>query len=259
MLLRALRRSLAASGDDGSNDTSPAEAATESSDSSPERAESRRRFLAATTATATVGLAGCTARLPGSAATVGAEVARDGNTLVWNYPDSTARDDPREGGVGYAAIRFRPLDVAPGADAVAPVLAFRLNSTVADIAAGESSQGYQADWFRFHIGVSRTYDGVAGLEMTVQPPPWPEIQTTYGYDGDRRELAVEAPSVNEPGTITVGGRIHPPRPTLPRELHCQFAVQASQQRPVGRTVRANGRATLDVSALDLPDSISVEA
>lgn len=148
--------------------------------------------------------------------------------------------------------------MAADAGSVSPVLNFRLNSTVADIAAGESDKGYQADWFQFRIGVPRTDDGLSGLRTFVQPPQWPEVQTTYGSEGAMRELVVKAPSVNEEGTITVKGRFRPSGTALPRQLHCQFDVQASQPGPFGRTVLADGRATFDVSELDLPEGVTVE-
>lgn len=136
------------------------------------------------------------------AASVDSRTTRDGNTLIWASLASAAESDQRDEGIGYAAIRFQVFNMTVDADSVVPALQFRLNSTVADLAAGESYQGYQADSFRFHIVVPRTYDG-AGLRAFVQPPQWSDIRTTYGYNGAVRELAVQAPDVHEEGTIIV--------------------------------------------------------
>jgi hypothetical protein len=217
---------------------------------------SRRQLLTAVGVAGATGLAGCTARLPANAASVDSSPTRDGSTLIWAYPASAIESNQRDGGIGYAAIRFQVFNLAVDTNAVVPVLEFRLNSTVADIAAGASYQGYQADSFRFRIGVPRTYDGAAGLRALVQPPQWPEIRTTYGYDDTMRELVVTAPKVNEEGTIIVEGRFHLPDTTLPSQLHCGFEIQASQPGPLGRTVRADGREPFDVSALDLPEGIT---
>jgi hypothetical protein len=244
--------------DDDGNGNHPSVAADQGAETSPDRLLSRRHFLTGATAAATVDLAGCTAQRPGNAASVDSSTKRDGNTLIWNYPASAVQSNGRHEGIGYAAIRLRALNTAVDAGSVAPVLDFRLNSTVADIASGEPYQGYQADWFQFHIGLPRTYDGLSGLQAFVQPPQWPEVQTTYGYEGAMRELIVKAPSVNEEGTITVDGRFRPSGTTLPRQLRCQFEVQASQSGLFGRTVLADGSATFDVSELDLPAGVTVE-
>ena len=251
-----LQSLVSASNDEDGNGDLPSVAADQDAETRPDRLFSRRHFLAGATATATVDLAGCTAQLPGNAASVDSSTKRDGNTLIWNYPASAVQSNGRNEGIGYAAIRLRALNMAVDADSVVPALQFRLNSTVADLPAGKSSQGYQADSFRFHIGVPRTYDGAAGLRAFVRPPQWPEIRTTYGYNGAVRELAVQAPDVHEEGTIIVDGRFQPYDATLPSELHCGFEVQASQSGPLGRTVRADGRETFDVSVLDLPEGIT---
>jgi len=149
------------------------------------------------------------------------------------------------------------FDVAGPDQSVEPALTFRLNSTVGDIAAGESYQGYQADWFRFRLGVPRRYDGVAGLRAFVQPNQWPEIRTTYGYRGPRRDLDVRVPDVNTEGTITVDGRFRPPSATLPRQLYCGFEVHASRPGPLGRAVVAAGREMFDLSTLDLPSGVTL--
>jgi hypothetical protein len=256
--LDTLQSVVSPSDDDVSNRETPIVAADQATVMTANRSLSRRRFLAGATATGSVGLAGCTAQLPGNAAKVESSTELDENTLIWEYPASAVQSNRKNDGIGYAAIRFRALNVAVDGGSAAPVLNFRLNSTVADVAAGESSQGYQADWFQFRIGVSRRYDGVSGLRTFVQPPQWPEVQTTYGYEDAMRELVVEAPSVNEKGTITVEGRFRPSGPTLPRQLHCQFEVQTSQPGPFGRTVLADGRSTFDVSELALPEGVRVE-
>ena len=254
--LHSHRSSNSSSEDYASEDVSSSGTADQVGPTTPTRTVSRRRFLAGATATASVSLAGCTARLPGKAASVDSRTTRDGNTLIWAYPASAAESDQGFEGIGYAAIRFQVFNMAVDADSVVPALQFRLNSTVADLAAGKSYQGYQADSFRFHIGVPRTYDGAAGIRAFVQPPQWPDIRTTYGYNGGVRELAVQAPDVHEDGTIIVEGRFQPYDATLPSELHCGFEVQASQTGPLGRTVRADGRETFDVSVIDLPEGIT---
>jgi hypothetical protein len=182
------RSSSSSSEDHASEDEPSSGTADQVGTTTPTGTVSRRRFLAGVTATASVGLAGCTARLPGNAAAVDFRTTRDENTLIWAYPATAVESNQRDGGIGYAAIRFQAFNMAVDADSVVPVLQLRLNSTVADIAAGESYQRYQADSFRFHIGVPRTYDGAAGLRAFVQPPQWPDIRTTYGYDGAVREL-----------------------------------------------------------------------
>lgn len=250
--------SLNSSSEDHASEDEPSAGTTDQvGTTTPTDAVSRRRFLTGVTATASVGLAGCAAQVPGNAASVDARPTRDDNTLTWKYPASAVESDQGDEGIGYAAIRFQMSNMAVDADSVVPVLQFRLNSTVSDIAAGESYQGYQADSFRFNIGIPRTYDGTAGLRAFVQPPHWPDIRTTYGYDGGVRELVVQAPDVHEEGTIIVEGRFRPYNAMLPGELHCGFEVQASQSGPLGQTVRADGRATFDVSALDLPEEITV--
>lgn len=254
--LHSHRSSNSSSEAHASEDEPPFGTADQIGTTTPTRTVSRRRFLAGVTTTASVGLAGCAARLPGNATSVDSRTTRDGNTLIWAYPASAAESEQGFEGIGYAAIQFQVFNMAVDADSVVPVLQFRLNSTVADIAAGESYHGYQADSFRFHIGVPRTYDGAAGLRAFVQPPHWPDIRTTYGYNGAVRELILQAPNVHEEGTIIVEGRFRPSDAMLPGQLHCGFEVQASQSGPLGRTVRADGREMFDVSVLDLPEGIT---
>jgi hypothetical protein len=249
------RSSNSSSEDYASEDEPSSGTADQVGPTTPTRTVSRRRFLAGVTATASVSLAGCTARLPGMAASVDSRTTRDGNTLIWASLASAAESDQGFEGIGYAAIRFQVFNMTVDADSVVPALQFRLNSTVADLAAGESYQGYQADSFRFHIVVPRTYDGAAGLRAFVQPPQWSDIRTTYGYNGAVRELAVQAPDVHEE-TIIVEGRFQSYDATLPSELHCGFEVQASQSGPLGRAVRADGRETFDVSVINLPEGIT---
>lgn len=95
-----------ASNDDGRNGDLPPVAADQATDTTPDRLLSRRRFLADTTATATVGLAGCTAQLPGSAASVDSSTKRDGNTLIWNYPASAVQNNGRNGGLATQRSGF---------------------------------------------------------------------------------------------------------------------------------------------------------
>ena len=256
--LRKFRPSVVAPDDsDASDGDAPSAATDRAADAPPGRRRSRRRFLAGATASATVGLAGCADRLPGSAASVDSSTGRDGNTLIWNYPADAAGSDGRDGRIGYGAVRFLARDAAAPPESEAPALRFRLNSTVGGVDGGESAREYRADWFRFRIGVPRTYDGVSGLRASVRPPQWPAVRTTYGYEDGRRELLVEAPDVNEAGTIVVEGRFRPAGQTLPRRLRCQFEVRVSRAGPLGRTVLADGRTAFDVAALDLPDGVSV--
>lgn len=220
------------------------------------RVASRRRLLACIGTTASVRLAGCSGRLPGNAVDVDVADRIEEGQLIWDYPAS-ASEDGDSSGIGYAAVRFRVVDVAGSGGPVTPALTFRLNSTVGDIAADESHQGYRADWFRFRLGVPRSYDGVAGLRAFVQPKQWPEIRTVWGYQDSRRDLVVHAPTVNTHGTITVDGRFRPTDATLPRQVQCGFEVRASRPDPFGRTVVAAGRDMFDLSTLDLPDGITL--
>jgi len=243
--------------DDETRGDTPSPAAEPSSTDRRDRAVSRRGALAGASAVAGVALAGCAGRLPGDTADVGSELGRGDDTLRWEYPADAVAPGDESGGIGYASIRFRALDSAQNADRVAPVLRFRLNSTVADIAAGESYQDYRADWFRFWVGVPRTYREHAGLRVSVEPNAWPEIETTYGYRNALRELAVHAPDVREPGTVVVEGQFRSPEETLPRRLHCGFEVQASRSGLLGRTVHVRDRAVFDAAELDLPEGVSV--
>lgn len=231
-------------------------------DSSTGRAErtpavSRRGLLAGVAATTSAGLAGCAGRLPGDATSVDAADRLEDDTLVWDYP-AAAVDDGGDGeGIGYAAVRLRALDVAPAAESTTAGLRFRLNSTVGEAGATTSADGYQADWFRFRLGVPRSFDGVAGLRAFVQPPPWPALEVTYGSRANLRELVVAAPTVDGAGTVTVEGRFQSSGAALPRQLRCQFAVQASQSTPFGRTLVAEGTRTFDLSTLALPDGVTL--
>lgn len=216
---------------------------------------SRRGFLAGAATVTSVGFAGCGGRLP-TTTTADSVVRRDDATVVWEYPASAVRGDEDGEAIGYAAIEFDVSDRARNADEVLPTLAFALNSTVGPTSAGEGSQGYQADRFRFRIGVPRTYDNTSGFRALVRPNQWPTVSTTYGYDGGERALVVTAADVNTEGTITVDGQFRSTDPTLPRRLRCGFEVQASQEGPLGRTVTVDGRTTLDVSTLDLPEGIT---
>jgi len=218
---------------------------------------SRRRVLAALGTAAGAGLAGCAGRLPGNAASldVATRVTDDG--LVWDYPAAAVDGEADSDGIGYAAVRFRVLDTAGPDGAVEPALTLRLNSTVGDIAADEPHRGYQADRFRFRLGVPRSYDDVAGLRAAVDPPAWPALRTTYGYVDGRRTLTVAAPAVHTDGTVTVEGRFRPPGATLPRRLFCGFEVHASRPTPAGRDVVAADREAFDLSALDLPEGVTL--
>lgn len=219
---------------------------------------SRRTFLAGGAAAASLGLAGCAGRAPGTTADIDVAARTDGSQLLWDYPARAVEDDEDSDGIGYAAIRFGVVDTVGPNTSVDPALTFRLNSTVGGIAAGSSYKGYQADWFRFRLGVPRSYDGLAGLRASVRPRRWPEIQTTYGYHNARRDLVVHAPHVHSDGTIVVEGRFRPPGTTVPRQVHCGFEVHASRSGPLGRRVLATGQELFDLSTVDLPDGITVE-
>ena len=201
---------------------------------------------------ASVGSAGCGGRLP-TTTTADSVVRRDDATVVWAYPASAVRGDEDSEGIGYAAVEFDVSDRARNADEVLPTLAFTLNSTVGTTSAGE---GYQADRFRFRFGVPRTYDDTSGFRAFVRPNQWPAVSTTYGYDDGERALVVTAADVNTDGTVTVDGQFRSTDPTLPRRLRCGFEAKASQEGPLGRTVTVDGRTTLDVSTLDLPEGIT---
>jgi hypothetical protein len=205
-----------------------------------------------------LGLAGCAGRGPGTAAEVNVATRSENARIHWDYPARAVEGEADSDGIGYAAMRFRAFDAVGSEQSADPVLTFRLNSTVGGIAAGESFRGYQADWFRFRLGIPRTYDNLASLRAFVHPNQWPEIQTTYGYQGPRRDLVVYAPEVNTDGTITVEGRFRPSSPTLPRQLYCGFVVHASRPGLFGRSVLATDSELFDVSTLDLPDGVTLE-
>lgn len=219
---------------------------------------SRRRLLAGAGAAASTGLTGCGGRLPGGPpARVDSVGEVEDGRVVWRYPAGAIEGD-EDDGIGYASVRFRVFDALGGeSDAVAPVLRFDCNSTVGRIAAGRGYRGYEADRFRFRIGVPRTYEDVAGLAALVRPPAWPEVRTTFDYRDAVRELDLLVPRVNSDGTIKVGGRLRPTRAVLPRQLFCSFEVRASRPGPVGRSVVADGRETIDLSTLDLPDGVTL--
>jgi hypothetical protein len=245
--------------DGASAGETPSVAGTPAScEASSDRSVPRRRFLAGVAATASATLAGCGGRLPDGVATVDATLRRDDATLTWAYPASAVEDDEDSDGIGYAAVGVGAVDRAPSVDRALPGLTFALNSTVGTIHAGAGFQEYRADWFRFRIGVPRSYDHVSGFQALVQPNQWPDLRVAYGYEGAVRELAVTAPEVDTDGTITIEGQFRSADATLPRQLYCGFEVQASQPGLAGRTVVADGRATLDVSTLDLPDGVVLQ-
>jgi len=218
---------------------------------------SRRRLLTGGVTAVSLGLAGCAGRGPGAAADVDVATRTDGARILWDYPARAVEGDEDGDGIGYAAIRFRTVGTVGPEQSADPALTFRLNSTVGEIAAGESFKGYQVDRFRFRLGVPRSYDDIAGLQASVQPNQWPEIRTAYGYQGSRRDLVVSAPDVNSDGTIIVEGRFRPSRPTLPRQVYCEFEVHASRPGLLGRSVVATDSEMFDVSALDLPEGITL--
>lgn len=218
---------------------------------------SRRRVLAGAAATASVSLAGCGGRFPNSATTVDATTHRDGNALVWEYPASAVQANGDGDRIGYASIHLEAVDLAWDTDRVMPGLRFTLNSTVGDAGSSERAGGYQADWFRFRIGVPRSYDDTSSFRAFVQPNQWPELRVIYDYVDAVRELEVMAPDVDTDGTIRIEGRFQSSSTTLPRQLHCGFDVQASRSTMLGRTVTAGGRATFDVSTLDRPDEVTL--
>jgi hypothetical protein len=79
-------------------------------------------------------------------------------------------------------------------------------------------QGYQADWFRFRIGVPRSYDHVSGVRALVQPNQWPDRRVTCA-ERPVRELAVIAPEVDADGTVAVEGQCRSADEALPRRLY----------------------------------------
>lgn len=224
-------------------------------DSDHSRSVSRRSFITGAAVTASVGLAGCGGRFLNSAENVDTAMQREEDTLVWEYPASAVEATEEGEGIGYASIQFQAFDRAWNTDQVAPGLRFRLHSTVGDAATSDS--GYQADSFRFRIGVARNFGATSQFRAFVQPTQWPELHTTYGYEGARRELVVTAPSVGTDGTIIVEGRFQSPRATLPRQLHCGFEANVSQPGLLGRRIAADGQTTFDVSMLDLPDGVTL--
>jgi hypothetical protein len=219
---------------------------------------SRRRFLAGGAAAITTGLAGCAGRVPGRAAAVDVAARIDDGRLIWDYPARAVDGDGSDDGIGYAAVGFEASDPSGPEQPADPVLRFGLNSTVGGIAADEPFEGYRADRFRFRIGLPPDYEDAASLEAFVQPTSWPELTTTYGYRGSSRELVVCAPEVGTAGTITVAGGFRPAGATLPRRLTCGFEVRASRPTPFGRSVVAADRRSFDLSAIDIPDSVTLE-
>lgn len=216
---------------------------------------SRRGFLTGSATAASIGLAGCAGRVPGTAATVDAASRIDGEQLIWDYPARAVEGEKNPDRIGYAAVQLRVLDTAGPEQPADPILRFSLNSTVGSI---EGYERYQADWFRFRLGVPRSYDDTTSLEASVQPIQWPEIQTTYGYHESRRDLVVYAPDVNSDGTIEIVGRFRPAGTTLPRQLYCGFEVHASRPSLLGESVVATDGEMFDVSTLDLPDGVTLK-
>ena len=219
---------------------------------------SRREFVAGSITAISLSLAGCSGRSLGTTDDVDVATRTDGATILWDYPARAVENDDDNDGIGYAAIRLRAFDTAGPEQPAEPVLTFRLNSTVGGIAAGEGFKGYEADWFRFRLGIPRSYDDLAGLRAFVHPNQWPEIQTTYGYHNSRRDLVVHAPEVHSDGTITVAGRFRPSSTALPRQLYCGFEVRVSRPGLLGRSVTATGAEMFDISTLDLPSGVTLE-
>jgi hypothetical protein len=251
--LQALRAAVSST-DSGVPDADPPEPAT---GPDPTPGASRRQLLAGLGTAASAGLAGCAGRLPGQRTSLDVATRVQDDRVVWDYPADAVADDEGSDGIGYAAARFDAVDTAGREAAVEPALVVRLNSTVGGIAASEPYRDYQADAFRFRLGVPSSYDGDAALRATIEPPVWPTVRTTYGYENDRRTLVVAAPEVDSDGTVVVEGRFRSSRPVLPRQLVCGVEVKVSRPGPLGRAAVASDRESFDLSSLDLPEGVTL--
>jgi len=209
------------------------------SSSPPSDSESRRAFLAAVGAGTAAALAGCAGRLPGTdPEQVDTERTVEAGEISWEYPPN---DDAE--GIGYASVeldRDRTVERSP------PAYRLTLNSTVRGSHASEPYTGYHADRFRFRVGPPAAYAARHGFEMRVQPPPWPEIALRYDRRGGRRALVVESEQFGSDGTITFDLLFVPGGDPAPQRLHCSFEVQASRSGPLGKTVSADGRGTIEL-------------
>jgi len=212
-----------------------------SNETTNDETRTRRRVLASTGATAAVGLAGCSGRIPGTGPTeYGTETSVTDGRVLWRYPP---REDDRDG-IGYAAVeaerRERRGDLPP-------VLRLRFNSTVGRLAASDPYRGYEPDWFRFRVWPPGDYDGRLDYHFRAEPPgQWDGFSTRYDVRGAVKQAVVRLDDVNTQGTIVVPAVFDPGLNPLPGELRCSFTVQASRPGLLGRTVRVTDSATLDV-------------
>jgi hypothetical protein len=163
--------------------------------------------------------------------------------VLWRYPQTEAVSEGEEDGIGYASVTLEEKRSESE-------LQFQLNSTVGGIAASSEYENYQADWFRFRIGPPSSYTAQHVFEMSIQPPPWPELDVGYDERGGRRELVVEAEEVGSDGTITFPVQFLSAGGVIPDTFVCSFAVQVSEPGVLGETVRAQGTGSLEPNSVD---------
>lgn len=215
--------------------------------SQPHRgAVSRRRLLAGLGTGVSGMLAGCTGGLPGTGPRqIDATQTVTEREIVWRYPPTEGDTD----GIGYAAIG---IDRVSQRGAVDPILHMRFNSTVGGVAAGESYQEFEADWFRFRIGPPATYPSDQALDMRVQPPTWPRIELSYDHMSGSRHLVVESEHIGSAGTIEVPIVVAGGGEALPERLTVRSTVQASEPGVLDQPVRMTARGSLPLGPLDSP-------
>lgn len=210
-----------------------------SSSTPTDRTSTRRRILVGAGSTASVSLTGCVSRLPGiEPGSVDTETTTERNKLSWTYPPT----DDGSNGIDYASVRVD----GPFHRKHPSAVRFRFNSTVGGIASGESYEGYEANWFRFRVGLPADYPSSNTARFRVQPPPWPEIRVRYDRRGGRRDLVVDVPTVNSGGTIEIPFVVDPASNAPLKRLRCSFAAQVSQSNVLGKTVRVTSQGTLEL-------------
>jgi hypothetical protein len=212
-----------------------------SPDSRPSDGLTRRRLLVSSVGIS-AGLSGCLSRVPGGRADAVDSVKLEGeggSQVLWKYPQTEAVSKGEEDGIGYASVTLE------GKRNDGSELRFRLNSTVGEIAASPEYEDYQADWFRFRIGPPSAYTAQHVFEMSVQPPPWPDLDVGYDDRGGRKELVVEAKDVGSDGTVVFPVQFLSAGGVVPDTFVCSFAVQASEPGVLGETVRAQGTGFLE--------------
>lgn len=199
----------------------------------------RRRLLTTGSAVALGGVTGCAGRVPGTGpATVDTETTVSENEITWLYPPTEGNEE----GIGYTSIEF---DGRVRRERLPPAFQFRFNSTVGGIASSEPYTGFEADWVRFRVGPPSSYHGMHSFEMRVQPPPALKVSTHYEDTGGRRELIVEAQSIDSDGTYLFPFVFDPSGEAFPERLHCSFTVQVSRPGTFGKTVQASDQGTLE--------------